>query len=129
VHKFNQIVGEGCDKANINDRIRKIEDLDQLTDNDQILLNTIDADPRALWLAQTINANQTKYNPWSPDLHNAYLDHRYWPVSLSAKRTKRSHAQALEAIKEKLGLHFIPLNPPETISIRLHKARHQLRQI
>jgi len=67
--------------------------------------------------------------PWSPDVHNAYLDHCYWSVSLTEKQTKRSHANALNAIKSKLGLHFLPLSPPDTISTCLHKARHKLRQI
>ncbi len=67
--------------------------------------------------------------PWSPDLHNAYLDHRYWSIRLTETRTKRSHATALEAIKSKLGPKFIPLSPPDTISTRLRRARHQMRQI
>jgi len=44
VTKFSQMVGEGCNKARINQRIQEIEQLDNLTDQDHNLLDTIDID-------------------------------------------------------------------------------------
>ncbi len=38
------MVGEGCNKARINERIQEIEQLDNLMDQDHNLLDTIDID-------------------------------------------------------------------------------------
>jgi len=42
VHRFCQLVGEGCDKAEIATRITKIKDCDNLTDSDREQLDQID---------------------------------------------------------------------------------------
>jgi len=126
VTKFSQLVGEGCGEANLNNRIRDIEALETLTESDHAILDAIDTDLTQILVSADIKCRPHHIYPWSPDLHNAYLDHRYWSVSLTEKRTKCSHTHALDAIKSKLSPHFLPLSPPDTISTRLRRARHQL---
>jgi len=111
------MVGDACDDTNINNRIQEIEILDHLTDSDQACLDMIDADLTRILVDADAKCQPYQIYPWSPDLHTAYLDHRFWSISLSVKRTKRPHTQALETIRDRMGMKFIPLSPPDTISI------------
>jgi len=123
------MVGEGCDDANINNWIHDIEQLDHLTDIDKARLDAINADLTQILVDADAKCQPFQTYPWSPDLHMTYLDHRFWSVSLSVKHTKCPHTQALETIKDCLGAKFLPLSPPDTISIRLRWACHKLWEI
>jgi len=112
VTKFSQMVGEGCDEANLHEQIHAIEALENLTDNDHVLLDAIDTDLTHILVGVDVKCWPHHIYPWSPDLHNTYLDHQYWSISLTEKCTKCSHAHALDAIKSKLSPYFLPLAPP-----------------
>jgi len=129
VAKYGQLAGDRCDEAGINERITAIEQLEALTKRDHHILDDIDNDLTRILVNADAKCRKFQAYPWSPELHCAYLDHKFWTISLSEIRAKRSHAASLKIIKERLGPKFIPLVPPDTVSIRLRRAQHRIREI
>jgi len=67
--------------------------------------------------------------PWSPKLHQAYLIHRYWALTVSAIQTKRKYEPILKKLRERIGHKDLQLQPNETPSIKLWQSRQDLRTI
>jgi len=57
--------------------------------------------------------------PWSPELHQAYLIYRYWALTISSIQTKRKYAKILQTLHKMIGPDTIQLLPNETPSIKL----------
>jgi len=41
-------------------------------------------------------------DPWSPELNQAYLCHRLWSITLSAKHNKRDMTEVINSIRERI---------------------------
>jgi len=129
VTKFSKIVGEGIDSYQIQERILTIENKQDFTPTDHEALDQIDCDLTKILVKADAKCSRFRGFPWNPDLHYAFLEHRYWLIRLSEVRTKRSFQHALQIIQEMLGQKFRPLAPPDTIASRLRQARAALRDI
>jgi len=64
--------------------------------------------------------------PWSSELHQAYLVHRYWALRLSKKCTGRNLQQAYKQIAAAL---LTPLDTTGSISKNLADSQAKLRDI
>jgi len=123
---FSKLVGEGCNLYNIQEQIHTIEEKHSLTSQDPDQINSdltrimVTADAKCSWFREF---------PWTPNLHYAFLEHRYWMICLSEIRTKRSFKCALQIIQDLLGDRFRPLTHPDTVSSWLHQARALLHEL
>jgi len=57
-------------------------------DHDQTLLDKINADLTQILVGADQQCHPYHNYPWSPDLHQAYLDDQFWVISLGKKCTK-----------------------------------------
>jgi len=67
--------------------------------------------------------------PWSPNLHQACLEHHYRSLQLSKLKTKRSYEVAYDKIIPLLKDTKLELNPPETVSSCQQQAHQKLREL
>jgi len=88
VHWFCQLVGKGCDKAEIANRIAQIKECDNLTDSDREHLDKIDRDISKILTWADRKCWRFKEHLWSLTLQQDYLVHQYWTVKLSEVKTK-----------------------------------------
>jgi len=65
-------------------------------------------------------------SPWSPELHQAFLEHYYWQTHLTQKFTHQNYKHVLNNLVAQM-----KTAPATTGSIiqNLHLAQHQLREI
>jgi len=65
-------------------------------------------------------------SPWSPKLHQTFLEHCYWQTELTQKRTCRNFKHVLDSIRAQL-----ETPPPMTgsISHNLRQTQHKLQEI
>jgi len=98
--------------------ITQLERQPKFTDKERQLIKEVDRELTDI----LIKADQKcrKYaQPWSPELHHAYLIHRYWALTVSAIHTKRKYEPILTKLRELIGPNDIQLQPTETPSIKL----------
>jgi len=129
VTKFSKIVSEGCDFHQIQERLLTIENKQVFTPEDHAFLDQIDCDLTKILVTADAKCSRFRGFPWTPDLHYAFLEHRYWLIRLSEVRTKCTFQHALQLIQELLGPRFRPLAPPDSIASQLRQARAGLHEI
>jgi len=129
VTKYSKLVGTGCDLANINERITTIEQLPNLNNQDKLDLNEIDNILTKMLTAADWKCSRFNAYPWSPELHQAFLEHRYWTLRLSELRTKQSYQTAYTKIATLITGMTLELNPPETVSSHQCQAHQKLWEI
>ncbi len=129
VTRFSKLVGTDCDHDLINERITQIETLEALTVDDKIFLNNIDKDLTRILTTADQKCHRFKDYPWSPQLDQAHLEHRYWTLRLSELKTKQSYKAAYEKIRLRLQNFDHDPQPPDTVSRKQRQARQNIRQI
>jgi len=85
-------------KSLIQERIITIENKPAFTPEDHVFLDQIDRDLMQILVTADTKCSQFRRFPWNPDLHYAFVEHRYWLICLSKVRTKHSFQHALQLI-------------------------------
>jgi len=109
-------VGEASDMANISQRISALEALDTLSPTTAEALNSIDDDLTAILVKADQKCWVHKNTPWSPELHEAFLEHRYWNLCCSELRKDRDYSAAYNVISTLLPPAKTQLLPDQTVS-------------
>jgi len=125
VTKFCKLVSKASDATHINERITAIENLKELNNHARDLLNHIDNDLTRILVTADKHCRKLNSCPWSLDLHKAFLNHKFWTIRLRELRTQHSYAHALQLILDCLGTDFVPLQPPDTVSMQLCHAQRE----
>jgi len=100
VHKFCKQVIDQCNSHHLAERIAALQTLDSLTDHHLAELENIDAQLTKILVTADKKCALPSQVEWSPELNHAYLRHRYWSISLTAKCTKRDLDHVLEQIRQ-----------------------------
>jgi len=66
--------------------------------------------------------------PWSPEVQQAYLLHRFWTLTRTAKRNQRDLSTALGRIQERLDPALIDTDPAVSLSTKLRRAQKALKK-
>jgi len=66
--------------------------------------------------------------PWSPDLQQAYLLHRYWIVQRTAKHLETDFTEILKKIEDHLNPDLIDKDPATPLSKKLRHVQKKLRK-
>ena len=81
------MVVEGFLKHDLFDQIYALAANQTFTDTDHQELEKIDKFITAVIIKADKQCCRLNQAPWSSDLHNAYLHHRYWVLQLSEQTT------------------------------------------
>jgi len=98
VHKFNNVVAQECSKLNLYDKAQQLSSKYQFSNTNHEQLEEIDHQLTKI-LTKT-NQKHAHYcnSPWSLELHQAFLSHRFWTVSLSQACMHHDYSAALKMI-------------------------------
>ncbi len=126
VRKFNNVVAQECAKHNLYNRAQALASKYQFSNQDHDQLEEIDQQLTKILTKTNQKLAKYRMSPWSPKLHQAFLTHRFWTVSLTQAHTHRDYSTALETIAEQMA------HPPATngsLSSNLCKAQHDIQEI
>jgi len=126
VKRFSKMVVEGFLKYELFDKIYALAAQPSFMDEDHNELELIDEYITLVILKADKQCRRLNQAPWSADLHHAYLQHRYWVLQLSEKKTGRNFQQACAAIVAALPS---PIDTTGNISTNLMKSRTRLREV
>jgi len=102
VHKFCKRVISQCNKLRLAERIDNLLNLDEFTKENHRELEHVDTQLTKILTTSDKDCRPINDAPWSPALNQAYLRHRFWSITFSAKRNHRDMDDILKAIREKL---------------------------
>jgi len=126
VRKFNDKVAKECAKHDLYKKAQALNSQYRFSPQDHEQLEEIDQTLTKILIKTDQKLAKYRTAPWSPALHQAFLEHRFWTVRLSQARTRRDFSTALEKIAEQM------TQPPTTtgsLSGNLRKAQHKIREI
>ncbi len=126
VRKFNDMVAQACQQHNLYNGARRLAAKYIFTEKDHDDLEQLDQQLTTILVRTDKKLAKYRTAPWSPELHKAFLTHRFWTVSLTQERTRRDYSTALKLIESQMK------NPPNTngsISCNLRKAQQEIREI
>jgi len=129
VNKFCKQVVQKCNQQQLAQRIATLQSVDVLQPHHQIELEAIDTSLTKILLTADKACLPQQKAPWSPELNQAYLRHRLWTLTLTAKRTERDMTDVLTALRK----HLLPspLDEQEkhnSLSTNLRNAQKNLRK-
>jgi len=126
VQKFNNMVAQACKQHNLYNDTRRLASKYIFSEQDHSDLEQIDTKLTNIltWADRKLARYRTV--PWSPELHTAFLTHRFWIVSLSQERTRRDYSTALKTIESQMKA---PPNTTGLLSSNLWKAQQEIREI
>jgi len=129
VQRFCDLTVQGWEKFNIVERIAPLKKLNEFTQHDHKLLDEIDQDLTSIIVQADRQCAKFRTTPWSPKLHNAYVEHRYWALQASALKTGRNYDHLLKQIRAKLGITSTDKNHRKTIQTNLQCLQKTFREI
>jgi len=94
VRKFNDDIAQACEKQGLFQAAQQLSNHYTLTLEDHNELERIDKA-----LTQILTSTGQRYawyknSPcWSPELHQTFLEHCYWQMELTQKRTRRNYTR------------------------------------
>jgi len=126
VRKFNDIVAKDCAQLNLYDQAQKLAAKYRFSEQDHEKLEEIDRQLTKILTRADQRLAHYRNTPWSPELHQAFLSHRFWTVSLSQARTHRDFSTTLQMLASQMKV------PPATtgsLTSNLKKAQQVIREI
>jgi len=126
VCSFNDRVAEACHQSDLYRRVNDLLNVASFTPFHHQALEQIDQELTKILVSTDKTYRKSRDLPWSPKLHQAFLQHRYWTIKLSAHRTEKDMSQALAKITEQL---TEPLLCGPSIAANLRQARKNLREM
>ncbi len=129
VHKFCKQVIDQCNSHYLAEQIAALQTLDSLTDQHLAELENIDTQLTKILVTADKKCAPPSQAEWSPELNRAYLRHRYWSISLTAKRTKQDLEHVLTQIRQRYNpLEEDPQSEHRSLSSNLQHAQKALRK-
>jgi len=129
VTKYSKLVRMGCSLVDMNNRIMAIKQLPHLNNEDKLELNEIDQILTKILMTADWKCCRFNEYPWSPKLHQAFLEHWYWSLWLSELWTKWSYEATYNKILTLIKGTKLKLNLPEMVSSHQHQACQKLWEI
>jgi len=120
VRKFNDVVAKACAHLNLYEKAQALASKYQFSPQDHKALEDLDQQFKKILTKTNQKLAKYRMSPWSPSLHQAFLTHRFWTVSLSQARTRHDFSTALTQIKAQMQ------HPPAktgSLSSNLRKAQ------
>jgi len=102
VTKFCKQVIKQCNHYRLAERVADLRQLEQLEPHHYEELEAIDKRLTKILLQADRACTPINPSSWSPELNQAYLRHRMWSLTLTAKRTERDMTDAIAAIRKRL---------------------------
>jgi len=129
VTKFCKKVVDQCNYYHLAERVATLHALDCLESHHLDELEQIDAQLTRILVSEDRKCTPKNQVAWSPELNRAYLSHRFWSISLTAKRTKWNLEHVLNGIKQRFNpLEEDPQAAQRSISTNLCLAQKALRK-
>jgi len=100
VQKVCKKVIDQCNHHQLAERVAALQQLDRLDNMHLAELETIDTQLTKILVNADRTCTPLNQAPWSPELNRAYLCHRFWSISLTAKCTKRDLSHILDSIRQ-----------------------------
>ncbi len=127
VNKYCKRVLSRCTQYQLAERIDHLLALPAFTMENHQELEQIDTHLTRILTKTDRECCPTNNAPWSPALNQAYLRHRYWSITFSAKRNQRDMKDVLKAIREKMKPSpEDQLEPTRSITANLRHAQKNL---
>jgi len=126
VCKFNDMNTNECAKHDLYNKAQALVFKYQFSNQDHKQLEEIDQQLIKILTETDQKLAKYRMSLRSPKLHQAFLMHRFWTVSLSQARMHRDFSTALKKIAEQMA------HPPATtgsLSGNLCKAQHDIQEI
>jgi len=126
VQKFNDMVTQDCEDANLYKTIYKLYCKYQFNEEDHQQLESVNKILTNILTQANKRCQHHHMYPWSPELHHAYFTHCYWAIWLTEKQAHQNMSKALNQIHDQI------LEPSENnlnISASLRWACKQLHKI
>jgi len=87
---YSKKVALKWDQQNIQERLNELLQKNFFSENDHAVLEQIDTDLTRIMMQADQQCVKYHNTPWSPILHEAYLEHKYWSLQLTSLKTKRN---------------------------------------
>jgi len=129
VQRFCELTVKGWEKFAIAERISPFTHLTTLTPHEHNLLDEIDQDLTHIIVQADRQCAKFRTTPWSPKLHKAYVEHRYWAIQASTLKTGRNYDHLLQQIRVKLGITTNDKHHRKTIQTNLRRIQKLFREI
>jgi len=129
VKRYCEIVTDKWERMQIPKRLDPLVNKDKFSDLDHQTLEDIDRDLTEILVKADKQCSKFKRTPWSPKLHNAYIEHRYWALQASSLKTGRNYDHLLDQLCVKLGITNNDKNHRQTIRSNLRRIQQTFRDI
>jgi len=129
VKLFSQLVSEQWERQNIDSCVTQLMAKTTFSMDDHDQLEQLDREITQILVKADKKCNKYRDAPWSPELHQAFLQHRYWRVQLTAFKTKRDFRTVLADIQSRLKTIMPPLDGIKSITSQLRIAQNNFRTI
>jgi len=129
VKRYCEIVTEKWSQMQIPERLAPLTTKERFTEMDHQTLEAIDKDLTQILVKADQQCSKFKTTPWSPKLHMAYIEHRYWALQASSLKTGRNYDHLLEQLRQKLGITNNDKNHKHTIRSNLRRIQQTFRDI
>jgi len=83
VRKFNDVVAKACAHLNLYEKAQTLASKYRFSPQDHEVLQDLDQQLTKILTRTDHKLAKYRTSPWSPALHQAFLTHRFWTVSLS----------------------------------------------
>jgi len=126
---YSKKVSQEWDQQNIQEHINKLKTKSSFSADNHAELKQIDMD--LMEILVKVDQQCTKYHmtPWSPQLHKAYLEHKYWSLQVTSIKTKRNLDNVIQPIQEKLKIDIHNKNHKKSLQSNMKRVQQQLREI
>jgi len=127
VHKFNDMVAQDCAKLSLYDKAQCLATKYQFSEQDHTMLEQKDQQLTKILTRTDQKLAHYHKSPWLlAALHQAFLSHWFWTVSLTHARTHQDYSTMLQIIEAQMK------TPPEItglLMVNLKRAQQQIREI
>jgi len=126
VQQFCEPLVQGWEKFAIAEQISPLVQLNVFTPHEH---KEIDQDLTHIIVQANHQCAKFHTTPWSPKLHNAYVEHQYWALQASVLKTGRNYDHLLQQIRAKLGITTNDKHHRKTIQTNLQCIQKLFREI
>jgi len=127
VHQFCKRVVKQCNRFRLAERTSTLFEQAILAPPDLSELDAIDDTLTKILIRSDKQCRPLSSTPWSPTLQKAYLIHRYWSLTFTAKKTERDLSSSLKSIAQRLPPDALDASPDISLTAKLRKAQKELK--
>ncbi len=126
---YSKKVAYEWDRQNIQERLNELMQKASFSEDDHEELEQIDKDLTKIMVQADQQCAKYHNTPWSPILHDAYLEHKYWSLQLTSLKTKRNLDNVIQPIRERLKIDINDENHKKSIQSNMKRVQQKLREI